>query len=95
MKHTNKPVFIVRYGNIEYTFAEGAKSFIFHAGIGNDTIKEKDLIEFTEKVYLCYIADSNNTNLGMLTDYIAQHWQTLRKTNRYALLEKYYSEADL
>lgn len=94
MKHKNKPLFIVRYGDSEYTFNEGAKAFIFHAGIRNDTIKEQDLLEFTEKVYECYITDSNNTNLGTLTDYMAQRWSSIRKTDRYVLLEKYYSEAD-
>lgn len=95
MKRKNKPVFIVRYGDSEYTFNEGAKAFIFHAGIRNDTVKDRDLPEFTEKVYECYITDCNNADLGALADYMAQRWPSIRKTDRYALLEKYYSEADI
>lgn len=95
MKLRDKPVFTVHYGNIEYTFAKGVKAFIFHVGIYHETIKESDLPEFTEKVYECYITDSNNTNLDSLIDYIALHWPALRNADRYAILEKYYSEADI
>ena len=70
MKRKNKPVFTVRYGDSEYTFNEGAKAFIFHAGIRNDTVKDRDLPEFTEKVYECYITDCNNADLGALADYM-------------------------
>ena len=43
----------------------------------------------------CYISDSNNTNLGSLADYIAKHWKSLQKADRYTILEKYYSEETL
>ena len=94
-KHENSPVFTVRYGDNEYTFTEGAKAFIFHAGVDSDAVKHKDLPNFTEKVYTCYITDSNDTNLLKLADYVAENWKSLQKTDRYAILDKFYSEADL
>lgn len=95
IKHTENPLFIVRYSDREYTFSDGAKALIFHAGIDSDAIHKQDLPEFTEKVYNCYISDSNNTNLATFADFIAEHWHSLRKADRYAILEKYYSEAEL
>ena len=94
-KHENGPVFTVRYGDKEYTFTEGAKVLIFHAGVDSDAVKQTDLPAFTEKVYACYITDSNETNLLKLADYVAENWKSLRKADRYAILDKYYSEADL
>lgn len=94
-KHEDSPVFTVRYGGSEYTFTEGAKALIFHAGADSDAVKQKDLPDFTEKVYACYITDSNDTNLLKLADYVAEHWKSLQKADRYAILEKYYSEAEL
>lgn len=94
-KHEDNPVFTVRYGDKEYTFTEGAKALIFHAGIDSGAVKQKDLPDFTEKVYACYITDSNDTNLLKLADYVAENWKSLRKADRYAILDKYYSEAEL
>lgn len=94
-KHANEPNFIVRYKENEYSFTEGAKALIFHAGVDSGAVKQKDLPDFTEEVYACYITDSNDTNLLKLADYIAKNWNSLRKADRYAILEKYYSEADL
>ena len=94
-KHEDNPVFTVRYGGSEYTFTEGAKALIFHAGIDSGAVKQKDLPDFTEKVYACYITDSNDTNLLKLADYVAENWKSLRKADRYAILDKYYSEAEL
>ena len=94
-KHENGPVFTVRFGDNEYTFTEGAKALIFHAGADSDAVKQTDLPDFTEKVYACYITDSSDTNLLKLADYVAENWKSLRKADRYAILDKYYSEAEL
>lgn len=94
-KHEDGPVFTVRYGGSEYTFMEGAKALIFHAGADSDAVKQKDLPDFTEKVYACYITDSNDTNLLKLADYVAENWKSLQKADRYTILEKYYSEETL
>lgn len=94
-KHEDNPVFTVRYGDKEYTFMEGAKALIFHAGVDSDAVKQTDLPDFTKKVYACYITDSNDANLLKLADYVAENWNSLRKADRYEILEKYYSEAEL
>lgn len=96
-KRSDEPQYIVRYKENEYSFRSGVAAYIFHAGILNDMGKRKAdiLLEYVDLVYDCYISDVNNTNLGKLADYIAENWKSLRKTDRYAILEKYYSEADL
>ena len=43
----------------------------------------------------CYITDSNDTNILKLADYVAEHWKSLQKADRYTILEKYYSEETL
>lgn len=94
MKSTDTPVFTVRYGGNEHTFTEGAKALIIHAGIDSNAVNHQDLYNFTEKVYSCYIADSNDTDLPKLADYVAENWESMRKTDRYTILEKYYSETN-
>lgn len=94
-KRSDEPQYIVRYKENEYSFTEGAKALIFHAGVDSEAVKQKDIPDFTEKVYACYITDSNDTNLLKLADYVAENWKSLQKADRYAILEKYYSEADL
>ena len=85
--------FTVTYGKHTFTFAQGAKAYIFHTGIYNDIDKKygiKGLLAYVNFVHDCYIADDNHTPLGALADFIASKWKKLKNKERYDVLNEFY-----
>lgn len=84
----------VTHEGVEYEFHYGSEAYIFHTGIYNDIQEKygmKGLLEYVSLVHECYISDSNRTPLGALADYIAEHWQKVRKKGRHEILDEFYS----
>lgn len=80
----------------EYTFDTGSKAFIFHTGINNDihnNYSMKELLDYVNYVYRCYIDDDNPTPLGALADYIAENWENVKRLGYRNITELYYSQA--
>ena len=50
----------------------------------------KSLTEYVALVYELYLSDSNDTPLGKLCDYIAEHWKKVRNKDRYDILDEFY-----
>lgn len=85
--------FHVNYDNIVYTYKSGTEVMIFDYAILNEIDRKhslKALKEYVALVYELYLSDSNDTPLGKLCDYIAQHWKKLKNKDRYEILEEFY-----
>lgn len=66
---------------------------IFDYDINNDLDRKygmKALKEYVALVYELYLSDNNDTPLGKLCDYIAQHWKKLQNKGRYEILDEFY-----
>ena len=88
----------ITYNGKIYAFEYGSQAYIFHTGIYNDIDKEYGidaLLEYVAIVHNCYLSDCNCTPLGKLSDYVAEHWNEIKALDRYEILDKFYSEADL
>lgn len=85
--------FHVNYDNKIYTYKSGAEAMIFDYGVSNDLDRKhgmKTLKEYVALVYELYLSDSNDTPLGKLCDYVAQHWKKLKAKNKYDILDEFY-----
>lgn len=79
----------INYGNVIYTYKSGTEVMIFDYGILNELDRKyslKALKEYVALVYKLYLSDSNDTPLGKLCDYVAQHWKKLKNKDRYDIL---------
>lgn len=89
----NDIIFNVTYKGKTYAYKSGAQAHIFHCGVYAE-IDEKygidTLLQYVGLVYDCYLSDSNNTNVTELADHIAKHWEQLKDSERFEILEKYY-----
>ena len=86
--------FHVNYEGNVYTYKSGTETMIFDYGVNNDLDRKyglKALKEYVALVYELYLSDSNDTPLGKLCDYIAQHWKKLKNKDRYEILNEFYS----
>lgn len=85
--------FHINYDNLIYTYKSGTEVMIFDYGILNEIDRKhslKALKEYVALVYELYLSDSNETPLGKLCDYVAQHWKKLKNKDRYDILDKFY-----
>ncbi len=46
--------------------------------------------QYVALVYELYLSDSNDTPLGKLCDYVAQHWKKLKNKGTYEILNDFY-----
>ncbi len=86
--------FHVNYNNQIYTYKSGTEAMIFDYGVNNNLDRKhgmQALKEYVALVYELYLSDSNDTPLGKLCDYIAQHWKKLKNKGRYEILDEFYS----
>lgn len=85
--------FHINYDNVVYTYKSGTEVMIFDYGILNEIDRKhslKALKEYVALVYELYLSDSNETPLGKLCDYVAQHWKKLKNKERYDILDEFY-----
>lgn len=85
--------FHVNYDNKVYSYNSGAEAMIMDYGILNEIDRKygvKTLKEYVAFVYELYLPDSNDTPLGKLCDYVAQHWKKLKAKDRYDILDEFY-----
>lgn len=88
----------VTYKDKTYSFSDGALCYIFDMGVYNELDRKysrKQLLEYVWKVHDCYCSDSNQTPLGALCDYVAEHWRKLKSESRYDILDNFYEEFEL
>lgn len=87
--------FHVNYDNQIYTYKSGTEAMIFDYGVNNDLDRKhgmQALKEYVALVYELYLSDSNDTPLGKLCDYVAQHWKKLKSKSKYDILDEFYSK---
>lgn len=87
----------VKLQNKEFSFDSGAKVYILHTGIYNNIhcrFGIDELLNYTSFVFDCYIADSNQTPLGALADYIAEKWDAIKSKGKYEVLDDFYSKTE-
>lgn len=87
--------FHVNYDNQIYTYKSGTEAMIFDYGVNNDLDRKhgmQALKEYVALVYELYLSDSNDTPLGKLCDYVAQHWKKLKNKSKYDILDEFYSK---
>ncbi len=86
--------FQVNYDYKTYSYNSGTEVMIFDYGILNELDRKysmKALEEYVAFVYELYLSDCNDTPLGKLCDYVAQHWKKLKTKGRYDILDEFYS----
>lgn len=83
--------FKIEHDNKIYATHYGAEAYIFHTGVYND-IKTEDLVEYTNFVFDTYLYDTNRTNLGELSDYIARKWPDIKNKTKAEILDDFYFE---
>jgi len=83
----------ITYDGKIYDFDSGTESYLFYIGVLNDMDEKYDmptLFDYIELVNACYLKDSNDTPLGKLADYIAEHWESVNDKSRYDILNEFY-----
>lgn len=87
--------FYAEYKGTIYHFHCSSEPFIFQTGIykGIDTkYGEEELRRYISFTHSCYLKDTNETPLGALCEYIANHWKKLKNQDYYTVLEKFYEQ---
>lgn len=88
---------IVELDNKEqYEFNSGAEAYIFHTGMYHDMLNKygiQEMLKYVSYVFDSYLADSNRTPLGDLSDYVADNWDSIKveQPSRYELLDDFYA----
>lgn len=87
--------FYAEYKGKTYHFNGCSEPFIFQTGIykGIDTkYSEEELRRYISFTHSCYLKDTNETPLGALCEYIADHWKNVKNKGYYTVLEKFYEQ---
>lgn len=73
---------VIEHNGKQYNFQYGYEAYIFDCAMSNDfdkTHTDDELKEFICCVADCYLKDCNQTPLGYLTDFMAIHWNMLKR----------------
>ena len=85
----------IEHENNTYIYEHGYQAYILDYALYHEIDKKYDLEEiknFVFRVSECYLKDSNATPLGALTDYMAEHWEDIKKLSRYDILNRFYAQ---
>lgn len=85
----------ISYNGKTFNFTYGSQAYIFHMGLYNEVQKKygiNGLLEYVSMVNDCHLKDSNNTPLGALSDFVADHFKQCRKMSRAEILDKFYNQ---
>ena len=85
---------VIEHNGKQYNFQYGYEAYIFDCAISNDFDKTHTVDELKEFIFCvadCYLKDCNQTPLGYLTDFMAIHWNMLKRVSRYEILERFYN----
>ena len=85
----------IEHENNIFVYEHGYQAYILDYALYHEIDKKYGLDEiknFVFRVSECYLKDSNATPLGALTDYMAEHWEDIKKLSRYDILNKFYAQ---
>jgi len=85
----------IEHENNTYIYEHGYQAYILDLAFYHDIDKKygiNGVKNFVSCVSECYLKDSNDTPLGALTDYMAEHWEEVKEMSRYDILDKFYLE---
>ena len=86
----------VVFNNKEYIFENGSEAYIFHTGLYNDFYSNygiDELLDYVRYVHTCYVNDDNHTPLGAFADYIAEIWESVKKSGYQDMMQFFYTQA--
>ena len=86
------------FNNKKYYFTQASEVAIFSNIIDTEFAEqynEYELLKFISLVNECYLADTNETNIYDLTEYMAENWNTVKNKSRYDILDNFYGSVEL
>lgn len=81
----------------EYIFESVSEAYIFHIGIHNDIHIDygtDDLLTYIQYVQNCYLDDINHTPLCAFADYVAENWESVKKSGYRDMMQLFYAQED-
>ena len=87
----------IEHENHVFHYEHGYQAYILDYALYHDIDKRygiEGLKELVGLVSACYLKDENPTPLGVLTDFMAEHWEDIKTLSRYNVLSRLYSQLD-